>query len=668
MKIKDIREFRTFFKTNVRETLDSNRDEHFIGTKHYNSETEKTVFGFFDLYHGQKSKGVVDGIKGFLKGFLDMAQDAQAVYEFLQNAVDANSSHFIMIWGEDETEEVDENGKPCEYLIVLNNGWQFDYPAIESILNVGVSTKTEDEHTIGKFGIGFKLAHRLVGKENGLDELLDKNYGPVLFSWANGELKNLIEEEDTEIVPVSQKYESYRKNDEQKFKIISSEPWFFKILITNFPTQPDELIRDAYYKKSNNTFSSMDVKNLSKWLTKHKDVIPFDDYKSGLLFFLKLGTEKSKVLATENLKEGIRFSLSILNEVADSKVRGLQKVHLNGDDIVNAALKFESYVIKKDSDDYKYIRFGKSGDLSESEQKTVDSDSNIQFLFGYTDYIKALELINNVPNFYLYFPLSEEKHNLRFILHSNAFYKKSARTSLHSDAINIRLLETFSKLLIESCRRFSTSGVKVEREKFLEIYPILLLSHLSIDTDRNWINEPLINNIHDYLNSNIPVISNSENGFDIESNSIKIKIKTTNLDFNPEIFGLNIKWFYWGNDESLKDSAENILQLKEFSILDLLYEKSVSTKVNILLNSNPSLRNIILDELNNNISNVIGTSSNTEIFKDNFYEIELFEFENGDFKSINQLKNLEGDTKHILLFEGIESLKELLPKTRNITN
>lgn len=662
MKIKDIREFRTFFKTNVRKTRDTNRDEHFIGTEHYDKTSDDSVFGFFDLYHGQKSKGVVDGIKGFLKGFLDMAQDAQAVYEFLQNAVDANSSHFIMIWGEDET-EVDEDGKPNEYLIVLNNGWQFDFPAIESILNVGVSTKTEDEHTIGKFGIGFKLAHRLVGKENGLDELLDKNYGPILFSWANNELKDLIEENGSEIIPKTQKYESFRHSDEQKFKIISNEPWFFKILITNFPTQPDEIIRDAYYKESNNTFSSGDVKNLSKWLTKYRDVIPFDDYKSGSLFFLKLGTEKSKVLANENLKEGIRFSLSILNEVADSKVRGLQKVHLNGDDIINADLKFESYVIEKDSDDYKYIRFGKSGNLSESEQKTVDSDANIQFLFGYTDYIKALKLINNVPNFYLYFPLSEEKHKLKFILHSNAFYKKSARTSLHSDAINVRLLETFSKLLIESCVKFSISKDKIERQKFLEIYPILLLSHLSDDTDRNWINEPLINNIHDYLNLNIPVISNSEYGFDIETDPINIKIKATNLDINPEIFGLDIKWFYWGNDELLKDSVKSILELKEFSIIDLLYKKGVSQKVNILLNSNPSLRNIILDELNDSISNVVGTSNNTELFKDNFYDIELFEFENGKFKSINQLKNLEDDTKYILLFEGIESLKTILTKS-----
>ena len=32
------------------------------------------------------------------KSFLDMAKDGQAVYEFLQNAVDAGSSHYSMIW------------------------------------------------------------------------------------------------------------------------------------------------------------------------------------------------------------------------------------------------------------------------------------------------------------------------------------------------------------------------------------------------------------------------------------------------------------------------------------------------------------------------------------------------------------------------------------------
>ena len=84
-------------------------------------------------------------------------------YEFLQNAVDAGSTHYTMVWGEDS---IDKN----YYLLVANNGEMFTPNSVRSILNVGSSTKNSDSQTIGKFGIGFKLAHRLVGKDNGLQE------------------------------------------------------------------------------------------------------------------------------------------------------------------------------------------------------------------------------------------------------------------------------------------------------------------------------------------------------------------------------------------------------------------------------------------------------------------------------------------------------------------
>ncbi|WP_332454407.1 AAA domain-containing protein [Chryseobacterium aquaticum] len=661
MKIKDIRQFRTFFKTNIRRTKDTNRDEHFVGTEHYTNDDEEPTFGFFDLYHGQKSKGVVDGIKGFLKGFLDMAQDAQAVYEFLQNAVDANSSHFVMIWGEDET-ELNEEGKPSEYLLVINNGWQFDFAAIQSILNVGVSTKTEEEHTIGKFGIGFKLAHRLVGKENGLDELLDKNYGPLLFSWKNGELKSLIENHVENISPVLQDYSVSRQNGELKVDLTTEEPWLFKILITNFPTQPDEVIRDAYYTEKNDAFTEADVQKLRKWLSKFKEVIPLEDYNTGSLFFLKLGTDKSNVLDDKNLEEGIRFSLSILNKVADSKVRGLQNVHLNGVDIENAPLEFKSFIVSKDSEEYRYIRFGKKEDLTQNEQNIADKDSDIQFLFGYTDYLNAVELINNVPNFYLFFPLSEEKHNLKFILHSNAFYKKSARTSLHSDALNVRLLEVFGQKVISLLMAYSTSQIKEDFLDFLEIYPLLLLSEESNDTDKQWINEPLIKNIQNYVKYNIPVIASTLSGFEIENDPSKVKIKNTKLELNPSEFGLNYKWFYWGKDELLSSAAFNILNIGQFSILELLYQPGVAQKINNELKANLELLPIIVDEINLLINSVTGSGKDADTFKDNFYELKIFLFDDGELKSINDLNNRASEIKYLLLFEEIEPIKDLLIK------
>ena len=53
------------------------------------------------------------------------------------------------------------------HLIVINNGSPFTKEGIKSILNIGQSYK-QDPNKIGRYGIGFKLVHRLVGKSSGL--------------------------------------------------------------------------------------------------------------------------------------------------------------------------------------------------------------------------------------------------------------------------------------------------------------------------------------------------------------------------------------------------------------------------------------------------------------------------------------------------------------------
>ena len=106
-------------------------DENFMGYK--NGKTS----GMFALLHGRKPD-----IEGLLAMPTEMAEDAQSVYEFIQNAADSNSSHFYMFYND-------------KYLLTINNGSVFDNGGITSILNLGQSyNKKHDPDKIGRFGIG----------------------------------------------------------------------------------------------------------------------------------------------------------------------------------------------------------------------------------------------------------------------------------------------------------------------------------------------------------------------------------------------------------------------------------------------------------------------------------------------------------------------------------
>ncbi|MCC7430372.1 AAA family ATPase [bacterium] len=648
MKIKDISQYRTFYKEEVN-GHGANRDEHFIGVTHTDGENKK--WGFFSITHGDKEKLQTDGIRGFLEGFLDMARDAQAVYEFLQNSVDANSSRFAMFWGKDE---LDGN----EYLLVLNNGKQFDFAAVRSILNVGVSTKNAEEHTIGKFGIGFKLAHRLVGKDNGLDELLNKNYGPILFSWKNSELKTLFNLNGEEIQPIKQKY-NLSKN--QEWEISGNEPWLFKILITNFPCQPNEkTIKDIQYNEIAPPFALEEIKVLSRWLNKYSSEIPVEEFQEGSLFFIRLGEDKKNHLQDANLKEGLRFSLSVLNHTSQLNTRGLKHMNLNKEELESVDLKFLPFTIskEKDKDKYNWIRFGKTENLSEDELKLAEKDSDIQFLMGYSDFEKAEEIFNNAPNFYLYFPLSEEKHNLKFIIHSNAFYKATHRTSLHIGSqekfgINERLLYTFAKkTLTDYLTTCATSIKEADKEIFKEVYANLLLSDESKEPNRHWVNKPLVEPIHKFLKENIPVKSNE--GFELVSDSSKVKIKTTKIPIDLN----DLHWFYWSDNKILELPAITKLGISTFSIVDFLKTPKAFSEINKFIGSKSENAFATLTE----IDIAIVSEKSEEVLKENLSKIKVFEFEDGQFLSIDDLKTNAEYSSHLIQFSKIDEISIELRK------
>ena len=83
MKVNSAKEYRAQIKYN-KYRLDV--EEDFMGYSYGSKENHK--YGFLELFHGIK-----DDIENYLSFVLDIAEDNQAIYEFLQNAVDCKATH-----------------------------------------------------------------------------------------------------------------------------------------------------------------------------------------------------------------------------------------------------------------------------------------------------------------------------------------------------------------------------------------------------------------------------------------------------------------------------------------------------------------------------------------------------------------------------------------------
>lgn len=90
----------------------------------------------------QKKKGYSEGLQRILTGLYP--DNAHFIFELLANAEDTGATKVSF--------ELSEQG-----LIFTHNGEKlFDDEDVDSITNIGFSTKADDINTIGKFGVGFK--------------------------------------------------------------------------------------------------------------------------------------------------------------------------------------------------------------------------------------------------------------------------------------------------------------------------------------------------------------------------------------------------------------------------------------------------------------------------------------------------------------------------------
>ncbi|MDR2652767.1 MAG: ATP-binding protein, partial [Prevotellaceae bacterium] len=634
MKIKSAKSFRFWYKTKVKQIdkADVNYNENFVGTYH-DIAGGKKVKGFFEMYHGDKPD-----IAGYLPSILKIAEDGQAIYEFLQNAVDCNSTHFYIFYNE-------------KYFLAINNGDPFDIEGLQSILNIAQTTK-KDADKIGRFGIGFKLAHRLVGKNEGTEELVRDYKGPVLFSWSRLEdLQGLLKNEQIE--PISPQ----KGIDNGLFYA----PYLLKLILTNFPANPNETVKDLKFN-DHILFPQTELDELIDFLKenfeKHSDSLKMNVLNKGSLFFIKLGEGKKDVLDRDysELVNGIQYSMNTLKR--------LQKVYINNEDISKVPLQLEDSKIKKGTNTFNQI---------DPEYKEFD----IKFAIGYNKIAfgneKSYEQIKSLkeqPNFYKYFPMGDEVDKFGFIIHCDSFSNEANRRKLQQDNVNKNLLPEIAKFIqlrLNIYRNFKDTGNE-NRAKFLNLYACILLSDIPVRENNKWLRPVFYDTLLDYLKNNIP----TKNGYCYISENVKINNLKINLDLSD--FGLgHIQWFEWNDsaDQFLINEAKKSekLGIKEWDIRDIVENANLDSINNWIANCDNETYNAFLNELEN--------SALRQKTKEQICNIKLFQFSNGKWYAFNDIvKKTSGIYNYashhcsnvVICNQKTEPIKEILQKLGFVTS
>lgn len=181
----------------------------------------------------------------------------------MQNAADCNSSYFAIHY--------DTN-----YFMVINNGEPFSHEGIKAILNFTQSNKVGDHKQIGNFGMGFKLIHRLVGKNDGIEEVKYKNKGPIMFSWNNHtQLINFTENSEILVEEKSYKNISDFSND---------TPWLQKIVLTCFPCGLEESVKNLHFKDEV-LFKNEELQKFINFFNSRVEKNDIGKLKQGSIFF-----------------------------------------------------------------------------------------------------------------------------------------------------------------------------------------------------------------------------------------------------------------------------------------------------------------------------------------------------------------------------------------------
>ena len=610
MKIKSAKAFRTWYKIEKQHIKDiEGCDENYIGCMHQLDNGEY-VKGFFNIYHGGK-----EDVGGFLNTYLKIAEDGQAIYEFLQNAADCKSSLFYMFYND-------------KYLLAVNNGNEFNIQGLCSILDIGQSTKS-DTSQIGRFGIGFKLVHRLVGKGDGLEELIEQYKGPILFSWSKK--RDLLALMNNESMVLDNNIEDS-----------SGYPLLLKIILTNFPAAPFETVKDLSYQ-DRILFSKEELNEMTSFVNdKLRKYVDTDNFETGSLFFIKLGEGKKALLDNDyeqNFKKGVEYSLNTIHN--------LKNVIVNDKPIEKVSLMMEKSFIQQGTPEF---------DAVSPEYK----DSDINFAIGYNQIdfdaehpFLAVEELKASPTFYKYFPLSDEIHSSALFIHCDSISNESNRRKLHDDHINKNLFPLIAKYIKERLTYYKSK----DDASYDQLYANILMTD-SAHGNSEWLNPILFDQLHNYAKYSIP----TEDGYCQQPDFVKIKRVKSNVPLDV-IESIHYHWFKWSskNMSELITEARDKLGLESWNILNIIKEADIDRLNHWIEASDDKTYKLFLDEIEEWLGKV--NQDLKDEIKQKIGKINLFKFSDGKYHSyaesiINQGEIVYADKQSPLVF--------LTTKTQNI--
>ena len=557
------------------------------------------IKGFFELFHGFK-----DDIEKYLPSLLDIAEDNQAIYEFLQNAVDCGATHFWAFYND-------------QYFLAVNNGDKFSIEGVSSILNIAQSTKYTAS-SIGRLGIGFKLVHRLVGKGNGAHELVHGNKGPIIFSWDKLEqLKALMFSESISC------------------EGLGDNPFLFKIAITNFPANVDEVVKDINYEDTV-IFPASELEELQSFVSQSLSELFTDSpssFSQGTLFFIKLGENKKCLLDEDldTLKNGIEYSMNTLKQ--------LDNITFNGETIYKKKLVINDNSIKTNTELFNTI------DPQYKEFDILYSFGYLPFDFTSKDYYQAAEQLRQSPNFYKYFPMGDEVDNMALFIHSDSFQIEANRRKLINHHTNQKLLPEIAGFIVNTLNQYKIN----DRSKYLQLYASILLTDKPSSKEKGWMDEIFFNILFNAIKTSAPTIDGNETDLS------NVKIKDVKVNVPLDKIGLShIKWFYWYGDshEKIIDAAysSDKLDLCKWNINDIIEECDMKLLNEWLASCADDMFDSFIDEIKST------TTSNR--VKELLPQIKLFKV-GDDRKSRIEIVN---DNDYLITTTKIEGIIPIIKK------